>query len=238
MIPCLNEAQAIAEVVRAVRRLVPTVFVIDDGSQDGTGALAKMAGAEVLRHDVPRGKGVALQTGWKHAQKRGFEWAMTMDGDGQHSAADVTRFFEAAERTGAELIVGNRMDNTDGMPMVRRWVNRWMSKKISALAGVSLPDSQCGFRLMNLRTWSRLPVKAAHFEIESDVLLAFARFGRGIEFVPIEVIYKSEQSKIHRVRDTARWMRWWQKARAEGNTLKETGAGSGQKSLATFNLPP
>ena len=213
VIPCLNEARNIAEVVTSVRRLAPNVFVIDDGSQDDTGALAKKAGAEVLRHEVPRGKGAALQTGWEYAQRRGFRWALTMDGDGQHAANDVTKFFEAAERTGTELVVGNRMGNPKGMPRVRRWVNRFMSERISALAGMSLPDSQCGFRLMNLETWSRLPVEAAHFEIESDVLLAFARQGCGIEFVPIEVIYKSEQSKIHPVRDTVRWIRWWRRAR-------------------------
>jgi glycosyltransferase involved in cell wall biosynthesis len=231
VIPCLNEAGKIAEVVGVVRRLVPTVFVVDDGSEDGTGALAIEAGAEVLRHEVPRGKGAALQAGWELARKRGFAWALTMDGDGQHSADDVTKFFEAAERRGAELVVGNRMSNPTGMPLVRRWVNRFMSKRISALAGISFPDSQCGFRLMNLETWATLSVDAAHFEIESDVLLAFARQGRRVEFVPIEVIYKSEQSKIHPVRDTVRWVRWWRRARgaggehrisnAEHRTLKE-----------------
>jgi glycosyltransferase involved in cell wall biosynthesis len=219
VIPCLNEARKIAEVVSAVRRIVPTVLVVDDGSQDDTGGLAKEAGAKVLRHEPARGKGAALRTGWEHARKLGFNWALTMDGDGQHSAKDVTKFFEAAKRTGAELVVGNRMGDPKGMPRVRRWVNRFMSERISTLAGVSLPDSQCGFRLMKLETletlemWSWLKVEATHFEIESDVLVAFARLGRGVEFVPIEVIYKSEQSKIHPVRDTVRWVRWWWKVR-------------------------
>jgi glycosyltransferase involved in cell wall biosynthesis len=221
VIPCLNEAANISEIVHAVRRWVPTVFVVDDGSADNTAAGAKGARAEVLRHEVPRGKGVALQTGWEQARRRGFDWVLTLDGDGQHSANDVPKFFEAAERTGAELVVGNRMGNPEGMPGVRRFVNRWMSERISALAGVSLPDSQCGFRLMNLETWSTLPVSAAHFEIESDVLLAFARHGCSIQFVPIEVIYKSEQSKIHPVRDTVRWFRWWRRARySEGEDVR------------------
>jgi glycosyltransferase involved in cell wall biosynthesis len=213
VIPCLNEAGNIAEVVGGARRFVSTVFVVDDGSKDATGALAIRAGAEVLRHAVPHGKGAALQAGWELARQRGFGWALTMDGDGQHSANDVTKFFEAAERSGAELVVGNRMENPKGMPRVRRLVNRFMSKRISALAGISLPDSQCGFRLMNLETWATLAVGARHFEIESDVLLAFARQGRRIEFVPIEVIYRSERSKIHPVRDTVRWVQWWQRAR-------------------------
>lgn len=214
VIPCLNEARNIAQVVRSVRRRVPTVFVIDDGSRDDTGIIAASAGAEVIRNVVSEGKGSALQVGWRYAFKRGFEWALTMDGDGQHSANDVAKFFEVAERTGAKLVVGNRMSDPKGMPRVRRWVNRWMSARISGLAGISLPDSQCGFRLMNLEMWHQLPVEASHFEIESEVLLAFARAGGAIEFAPIEVIYKSEQSKIHPVRDTVRWARWWRKAKA------------------------
>ena len=213
VIPCFNEGARIAEVVNGVRRHLPTVFVIDDGSQDGTSAAATQAGAEVLRHEFQRGKGAALQTGWEHARKCGFEWALTIDGDGQHSANDIPRFFEAAEGTGAKLVVGNRMGKPEGMPRLRRFVNHWMSGRISRLAGRSLPDSQCGFRLMNLQVWAGRPVDAAHFEIESDVLLTFARRGFPIEFVPIEVIYKSEQSKIHPVRDTVRWLRWWRRVR-------------------------
>jgi glycosyltransferase involved in cell wall biosynthesis len=213
VIPCLNEAASIEQVVSSARRFAEAVFVIDDGSHDGTGTVAKSAGAEVLRHELSRGKGAALQTVWAHARKLGFRWILTMDGDGQHSAKDIPNFFESAERTGAALVVGNRMEKPEGMPRVRRLVNRWMSRRISALAGMPLPDSQCGFRLMNVEGWVALPVSAAHFEIESEVLLAFARRGRPIEFVPIEVIYKNEQSKIHPVRDTMRWFRWWWRVR-------------------------
>lgn len=213
VIPCLNEASHIAAVVTSAQRHVSAVFVIDDGSQDDTGAIAKKLGAEVLRHEHPRGKGAALQTGWMHAKQKGFRWALTMDGDGQHYADDISKFFESAERTDADLVVGNRMANPAGMPRLRFLVNRWMSERISSLTGTSLPDSQCGFRLMNLETWSKLPVNAAHFEIESDVLLAFAIHKCPIEFVPIEVIYKTEQSKIHPARDTVRWLRWWWRAR-------------------------
>jgi len=213
VIPCLNESRTIASVVDSVREFLPTVFVIDDGSSDRTGDLAKAAGAKVIRNQHPRGKGAALQAGWQRARELRFTWALALDGDGQHAASDIPRFFESADRTRAELVIGNRMANPNGMPRLRRFVNRWMSARISSLVGVPLPDSQCGFRLMNLKTWEKLPVKATHFEIESDVLLAFAGHRRGIEFVPIEVIYKDERSKIHPLRDTIRWARWWLRAR-------------------------
>lgn len=215
VIPCLNEAPTIAELVSAVGQHIPSVLVIDDGSSDDTSTLAKGKGAEVFRHETSHGKGAALQTGWERARRKGFEWVLTLDGDGQHWAGDIPAFLDAAERSGAELIVGNRMDNPAGMPWLRRNVNRWMSKRISKLAGLQLPDSQCGFRLMKLNAWSKLSLTATRFEIESDVLLAFAARGFSIEFVPIQVIYKSERSKIHPVRDTIRWFRWWRQAREQ-----------------------
>jgi glycosyltransferase involved in cell wall biosynthesis len=209
VIPCLNEEKSIARVVSGVRRHLPAVIVIDDGSTDATGREAQSAGAEVLRNPVPQGKGAALVRGWTHALERGLAWAVTLDGDGQHSPDDIPHLLGCAERTGASLVVGNRMGSTRDMPWLRLAVNRWMSSRISRLANRSFPDTQCGFRLMDLVAWRGLPVSASHFEIESEVLVAFARAGLRIEFVPVQSIYEEEQSKIHPWRDTLRWWRWW-----------------------------
>ena len=170
--------------------------------------LAAEAGAEVIRHDSPQGKGAALRAGWRRAVERGVAWALSMDGDGQHAAADIATFLTSAELGGAALVVGNRMSNADAMPWLRRQVNRWMSRRLSRVAGAELPDSQCGFRLMRLDVWRRLELHTTHFEIESEVLLAFVAAGQPVEFVPIQVIYKSEQSKISPWRDAWRWFRW------------------------------
>src|SRR5881394_4623463 len=143
VIPCLNEAATIEPLVREVRTRLAAVIVVDDGSTDGRAELAGRAGAEVIRHERPRGKGAALAAGWSRARERGFAWTLSMDGDGQHAPEDIPAFLACAERTGAELIVGNRMTNPDGMPWVRRRVNRWMSDRISRLTGRKLPDTQC-----------------------------------------------------------------------------------------------
>ena len=209
VIPCLNEAGAIGPLVAAVRSRVTTVFVVDDGSSDGTAAIAAQAGADVLRHPATRGKGAALGTGWQCAHNRGFSWALCLDGDGQHSPDDIPAFFQCAERSSAALVVGDRMSQAAAMPWVRRTVNTWMSRRLSIAAGRPLSDSQCGFRLMNLDAWSRLRLNTSHFEIESEILLAFVAAGCAVEFTPIRVIYKSEQSKIHPFRDAVRWARWW-----------------------------
>jgi len=141
--------------------------------------------------------------------ERGFAWALCLDGDGQHAVEDISAFFRRAEETSASLIIGNRMQNASAMPWLRRVVNNWMSRRLSQAAGRALPDSQCGFRLMNLEAWSRLAIKTTRFEIESEVLLAFAKAGYKVDFVPIRTIYKGEPSKIHVWRDTMRWFKWW-----------------------------
>lgn len=211
VIPCLNEAKEIFSLVTAVRKFLPNVIVFDDGSIDDTAALAAKAGAEVLRNKTSLGKGMVLNAGFKHARERGFQFTLAMDGDGQHAPSDIPKFLAAMER--APLVIGNRMENCAQMPWLRRFVNRWMSQRLSQIAGKNLPDTQCGFRLVDLETWSRLDLRTSHFEIESELLLGFVAAGHAIEFVPIEVIYKNEQSKIHPVRDTIRWFRWWKTAR-------------------------
>ena len=211
VIPCFNEGSSIAPIVNAIRRHLPVVIVVDDGSTDKTPALARTAGAEVVRHGRNLGKGASLKTGLSRALKHGFEWALTLDGDGQHAPDDLPGFMTCAEETGARLVVGNRMDNAAAIPWLRRRVNGWMSRKISQRAGRHLPDTQCGFRLIHLETWAGLPLKTKHFEVESEMLLAFLTAECRVEFVPIQVINRKRSSHICPVADTVRWWRWWRK---------------------------
>jgi glycosyltransferase involved in cell wall biosynthesis len=208
VIPCLNEAATIRPLVQEIRRLLPAVWVMDDGSADATPTLAQEAGATVIRFDSSRGKGAALREGWSRARDKGFAWVISMDGDGQHAPRDISRFLERAGTERVDLIIGNRMPQASEMPWVRRQVNQWMSRRLSRLANIDAPDTQCGFRMMRLEAWSKIHLNTEHYEIESEVLLAFAREKFRIAFVPIEVVYRQERSKIRPLRDTIRWFRW------------------------------
>ena len=208
IIPCHNEAATIGAVVSAVRQHLTTVIVVDDGSSDETSRQAQLAGAQVISLAPRQGKGMALKAGFKQALARGYERALMLDGDGQHAADDIPKFFQCAQMSNAALIVGNRMPEAAQMPRVRRWVNRWMSRILSRMAGQHLPDSQCGFRLLDLKLWEMAQTSSRNFEYESEMLLTFARRGLAIQFVPVRVIYRNERSKISPVRDTWRWLRW------------------------------
>ncbi len=217
VIPCFNEAKTIGPLVVALRAQVRVVIVADDGSTDGTVREAQNAGAIVLRHEQNLGKGASLQTGLSHVLHLGCEYAVTLDGDGQHSPLDLPPFLRCAEETGAPLIIGNRMHQAVAMPWVRRHVNRWMSQKLSRRAGRDLPDTQSGFRLIHLPTWSSLPLTARRFEVESEMLMAFLAANHTVEFVPIQVIAATRKSRICPFADTVRWWKWWRKAKQNLN---------------------
>lgn len=222
VIPCFNEDCAIGALVSKLRQYVDLIIVVDDGSTDETARAASRAGAIVLRHGQNRGKGAALQTGLSHSHSLGCQWAVTLDGDRQHDPANVPALLRRADQTGAFLIIGNRMGNTEGMPLLRQFVNRWMSTRLSKLAGFTLPDTQSGFRLIHLHAWSRLSLRAQHFEVESEMLMAFIAANYRVDFVSIRTLAASRKSRIRPIADTLRWLRWWRQMKRGGAQLLVT----------------
>ncbi len=209
VVPCQDEGGTIGALVRGIRRHLQAVIVVDDGSRDHTGAEAAKAGATVFRHAANLGKGAALRSGLAAARQAGFTWAALLDGDGQHKPDDLPAMFACAERSGAALVVGNRMHNPRVIPLVRRHVNWWMSRKLSRRSGRHLPDTQCGFRLVDLEAWQGLRLTTGRFEVESEMLLAFIQAGHRVEFVPIRAVGRGPHSHIAPVLDTWRWLKWW-----------------------------
>src|ERR1051326_3773791 len=98
VIPCFNEEATIGSVVTGARSHVSAVIVVNDGSLDKTTEAAEAAGATVLCNQRNLGKGASLRVGWNHALQIGFSWALSLDGDGQHSPDDIPSFFDCAER--------------------------------------------------------------------------------------------------------------------------------------------
>ena len=235
IIPCFNEGTTIAALVGAALPHVPAVVVVDDGSTDTTSVAAQAAGAQVVRHARNRGKGAVLRTGLSLAGKQGFEWAFTLDGDGQHAPTDIPAFLRCASQTGALLVVGNRMHNAQAMPWLRRRVNSWMSRQLSRRAGRDLPDTQCGFRLVHLKTWAGLSLKTEHFEVESEMLLAFLAAEHPVAFVPIQVIRRSRSSYIRPVTDSLRWWKWWRGLERPPASPVEIESGRPDASQPEFN---
>jgi glycosyltransferase involved in cell wall biosynthesis len=204
VIPAYNEEAAIAAVVAGCRQRGLAVYVVDDGSRDGTAARAREAGATVLVQPANQGKGQAMARGLEQAAADGFEAVVFLDADGQHDPADLPAFVAAAE-AGAELVVGCRELDAPQMPFVRRCTNRFTSWVLSRLSGRRLSDTQSGYRLVRVAAWPRLRPASGGFMAESEMLVKAARAGLRIAEVPIRTIYGDEVSHIHPVRDTLRF---------------------------------
>ena len=206
VIPAHNEAQAIGPLVAAVRGLGYDCIVIDDGSSDQTAEMASAAQAVVIRTGYKSGKGNALKLGFDYVLKNDYEALIAMDGDGQHAPSDLAAFVECYQKTGADLVNGNRMGDTKNMPWLRRATNRFMSWLISLFCHQQVPDTQCGFRLVRTDVLRKITLVSTNFEIETEVLIKASKKGFTIASVPIQTIYRDEVSKIRPVRDTLRFI--------------------------------
>jgi hypothetical protein len=129
-----------------------------------------------------------------------------LDGDGQHLPEEIARFIASAA-TGAHLFVGTRMSDVRTMPLVRRIVNRYMSRRISRVCGQDIPDTQCGFRMLDAAVIPLVLEGTDRFEYETEMLIVVSRKGFRIESVPVSTVYGDEVSSIHPVRDTLRFLK-------------------------------
>ena len=208
IIPAYREEQHIRDIVRRTRQQLDHVVVIDDGSSDNTAGCAREAGAEVIVHSQNRGKGEAIKTGLRHWLDRQFTHVIILDADGQHLPEEIDRFIAAAAQAGDHsFFLGNRMNNLIGMPFVRRVVNRYMSNRISRICRQEIPDTQCGFRMLDRQLIPELLEGGNRFDYETEMLIIASRKGYRIESVTITTVYSDEVSSIHPARDTIRFFK-------------------------------
>ena len=221
IIPAYQDEKHIGDIVRRTRKKLDHVLVVDDGSTDRTAQRAREAGAEVVVHDQNRGKGEAIKTGlayWLASAstsrpaadrlERQVTWISLLDSDGQHLPEEIDRFLTAAaSATRPTFLIGNRMNNLLGMPFIRRVVNRYMSKQISRVCKQEIPDTQCGFRMLDHQLIPQLLGGGGRFDYETEVLIIASRKGYLVESVPITTVYTDQVSKIRPLRDAIRFLK-------------------------------
>ena len=213
IIPAYQDEKHIGDIVRRTRERLDQVLVVDDGSSDQTAQRAREAGAYVIVHDQNRGKGEAIKTGlahWRAADgpDRQVTWVSLLDSDGQHLPEEIDRFLTAAaSSTQPTFLIGNRMNNLAGMPFIRRVVNRYMSGQISRACKQEIPDTQCGFRMLDHQLVPQLLGGGNRFDYDTEVLIIASRKGYRIESVPITTVYTDQVSKIRPLRDAIRFLK-------------------------------
>ena len=159
IIPCLNEEATIGSVVLKTKHYVDTVLVIDDGSHDDTSALAREAGAVVITHKNNKGKGAAIKTGFKYALSKGYNYVVTLDGDGQHNPEEIPTIVGSILNNGHDISLGIRAGERTEMPRWRKIGKRVLDYSTSLGNGGFVTDSQCGFRAFNKNAVEKIAPK-------------------------------------------------------------------------------
>jgi len=195
LVPALNEALRIRDVVTGALAHCANVIVVDDGSDDDTCARIADLPVIVLRHPRRMGKGASLRDGFAEALRRGFEGVLTMDGDGQHAADDIPRLLDAGNRHPGAVIIGARLRKRSQQPLYRRLANEFGDWGIAWGTGYQIADSQSGQRLYPAAVAALDEVPGEDFVFEAQILISAARrLGTRCVSVPIESRYKSVHS--------------------------------------------
>ena len=202
IIPVYNHEQRIGEVIGQALKLGLPLFVIDDGSTDSTPKIINdIPGISVIRHPVNLGKGAALLTGFAAAVGQGCDWAITIDGDGQHFPEDATSLLWAAGENRRLIVVGRREGMVGkNVPWTSRFGRGFSNFWVWAAGGPLITDSQSGFRLYPLPEALHLEVKATRYQFEVEVLVRAKQ--RGIETVeaPVRVVYQAKGERVSHFR--------------------------------------
>ena len=199
VIPTYNHARTVADIVRRTLAVCPKVIVVNDGSSDDTIQVLKPYSNEItlISYSRNRGKGHALRLGLEAARTAGFDYAATIDSDGQHKPEEIPQLVAAVvgENT---LVVGSRNLQADGMPAGNTFANRFSNFWFRLQTGIRLPDTQTGFRLYPLHHLPCLRLLTARYESELE-LLVFSAW-RGVRLVPVGISVSYPDDRVSHFR--------------------------------------
>lgn len=202
IIPAYNECRTIGETVRRLRALAPelekrgvglTIYLVDDGSSDGTAAFAIEAGVDrVIRHHVNRGLGAAVRTGLRAGRDEGFDILVKIDADLQHEPTDILDLIGPILADDADVVYGNRFERLEyRMPLVRRIGNVVFSKLMALLTGWPLRDSQPGIFAINKRYLAEFFLPGDYNYTQQVLLDAYHK---GMRFAHVPVTFRARRA--------------------------------------------
>ncbi|MBD7970165.1 glycosyltransferase family 2 protein [Paenibacillus gallinarum] len=198
IVPAYNEAEGIGQVIQQIRQDIPyvDVLVINDGSSDDTSRIAKSAGASVIDLTCNLGIGGAVQTGYRYAAEHHYDYAVQIDGDGQHNPSDLNRLLDAILETGADMVIGSRFITKEGFQstFARKMGIGLLSALLTRLTGQTVTDPTSGYRFCGKRAISLFAREypTDYPEVEALMLL----YNRELTFTEIPVIMKERQGGV------------------------------------------
>ena len=202
LIPTYNNAGTIVDVIRRVHRQIRDIIVVDDGCTDNTKELLSAIDVPltIVSHPRNQGKGKALASGFRKAIEMGFDYALTIDADGQHYPEDIPLLINALEIHPNALIVGSRQFSDENMDAKSKFANRFSNFWFRLQTTVNLPDTQTGMRIYPLHRLYGLNILTSRYEAELELLVFAAWNNVPLIPVPIRVYYPPKEQRVSHFR--------------------------------------
>lgn len=203
IIPCYCVEERIQQTLTGIPGWVELVVVVDDKSTDRTLEVARAAADSrtvILEHEVNRGVGAAIVSGYEYALSRGANVLVVMAGDNQMCPSDLPRLLEPIESGRADYVKGNRLVHPEWrrMPALRRLGTRFLAWLTNRLSGLAIGDSQCGYTALSRRAAERIPLAELwpRYGYPGHLLLTLAKAGLRVSEVPVRPVYQGERSGL------------------------------------------
>jgi len=202
LIPTYNNSKTIAQVIDSVLEYSDSVYVINDGSTDKTPEIIKnyQSRLTILSYDKNVGKGNALQVGFKQAIADGFKYAITIDSDGQHYASDLPTFIDKLDEEPNAVMIGSRQLDKTNIKGSSSFANKFSNFWFKVETGVSMEDTQSGYRLYPLEPISKMKFFTKKYEFEIEVIVRLSWKGCKTIGVPIDVFYPEHEERVSHFR--------------------------------------
>ena len=195
-IPAYNEEKNIASIIVKLKKIVDTIIVCNDGSNDSTSEIAKNLGVIVIDHSKNLGYGAGIHSIFRKAREINSDVLVTIDADGQHRIEDIKKVVEPIEKGEADLIIGSRFLGTTQkqIPEYRKIGIKLITKVTNSSLKNKITDSQSGFRAYSKNVVSKLNVSDIGMGISTEILIKSSAHGFRIAEVPITVLYDGDTS--------------------------------------------
>jgi len=201
IIPTYNNAKTLGNIIAGVSAYTSDIIVVNDGSVDETEqVLALFPFVHKISYQKNTGKGWALRKGLALATALGYDYAITIDSDGQHLAKDIPVFIDKLEVTGDAIIIGARNMNQDSVPGKSSFGHKFSNFWFKVETGIDAPDTQSGYRLYPLQPLRTMKFFTRKYEFEIEVLVRSAWKGIKIESVPVFVYYAPKETRVSHFR--------------------------------------
>jgi len=200
IIPTYNNYKTVKRVIDGVLKFTKNIIIINDGSTDNTATiLSAYQDLDQIHVTKNKGKGNALRLGFKKAAELGFQYAITIDSDGQHYPDDIPLFIDELEKSVNKnlLLIGSRNLNAKGMPKKNSFANKFSNFWFWAETGHKLQDTQSGFRLYPVKEISEMKFYTTKFEFEIEVIVKSSWKGIEVKNIPIRVLYDPLERVSH-----------------------------------------